>query len=317
MRTMTIGGIEVTRILLGAGSRGDPAREREVFAVMDRYYESGGSGFDTARIYAGGASDEALGRWLRDRGARDGAVVIAKGCHPDRASMHASRLSAAEIEGDLNDSLKAIGTPYADFYLLHRDDPSLPVEAILPAMDALVKAGKTRAIGCSNWTAGRIAEANEFAAKNSLTPFAVCQTHFSLAATTAHRMGDPTQVPMSDVEFRWFEATRMPVMAFGTQARGYIAQVGRGGDHKPGNRKTYGYIEGNEGRARRANALAERLGVDVGAVAAAYVLSHRLNAAALIGFSSVAQLERTLPAERLELTGAQVRYLETGEGSEG
>lgn len=75
-------------------------------------------------------------------------------------------------------SLDQIGTDYTDVHLLHRDDPSLPVGEIMQALDEMVRAGRARAIGCSNWTAAHIASANAYARAHGLTPFAVSQVYF-------------------------------------------------------------------------------------------------------------------------------------------
>ena len=186
MRKINVAGLELSELALGAGKRGPAELDKPSFAVMDRYIELGGNCFDTARKYANGQADAALGRWLRATGMRDQVVLVTKGCFPaDSKNMYVSRLSGAEIEYDLDESLRAIGTDHTDLHLLHRDDPRLPVDEIMVTLDRLVKSGRARAVGCSNWTIGRIIEANAFAAQNGLTPFSICQLHYSLAVTTA------------------------------------------------------------------------------------------------------------------------------------
>ena len=305
--------LAITEISLGAAGRGDPAQDAAHFAVIDRYRELGGNCLDTARKYAEGRSDEALGRYLKSRGCRGEVILCTKGCHPaDTAAMHISRLSPAEIREDLELSLKALGVEYTDLHLLHRDNPRIPVEEIMPALDALVREGKVRAIGCSNWTVGRIQEANDFARANGLTPFSVCQLHFSLALTTPAQTRDVTHVTMNDIEFGWYKETGFPVMGFGSQGRGYFARLASGAPMKPGPRQYYDFIPENRRRAQRLQTLSEDLGVSLASVALAYVRDNALRASALCGFSSVEQLEDAFQALTFRLTPEQIAYLETG-----
>ena len=317
MKKMHIGPVEVSEFALGAGKRGPKEMDEACFAVMDRYMEYGGTTFDSARVYAGGQSDEALGRWLKSRKIDRNAVsLVLKGCHPaDSRQMHISRLSPEEIAGDLEASLQAVGTDYADLYLLHRDNPRLPVDEIMVTLDRLVREGKTRAVGCSNWTIGRIIEANEFAEANGLHKLSVCQIHFSLAQTTASQTKDVTHVPMSDVEFGWYQESGFPIMGFGPQGRGYFHRKLSGIAATDGDKRYYDYIPENRRRAERLGRLAKETGYSPAAILLAYSRDNRICSEPLAAFSSIAQMEDAYGALKFTLTPGQIRYLETGEGS--
>ena len=224
--------------------------------------------------------------------------------------MYISRLSPEEIEQDLVDSLKAIGTDHADLYLLHRDDPKVPVEGIVTALDKLVKSGKTRAVGCSNWTIGRIIEANEFAAQNGLAPLSLCQLHFSLAVTTAAQTGDVTHVPMSDVEFGWYQESQFPIMGFGPQGRGYFKRVIAGEPMREGDTRYYDRIPENRRRAARLERLSKEIGRSPSAICVAYTRDNKLNCVPLSGFSTVEQLNESFDALNFHLTPEQIAFLE-------
>ncbi|HML47989.1 MAG TPA: aldo/keto reductase [Clostridia bacterium] len=313
MKAINIGEqIQIQPIALGATGMGAPENERARFAIMDSFVARGGNCFDTARVYADGESDVTLGKWLRASGMRDRVVICAKGCHPNKENMFASRLSREEILGDLEKSLKAMQLEYTDLYLLHRDDPKKPVSGIVEALHEAVQGGKTRVVGVSNWTVGRIAEANAYAKRQGLTQLSVCQLHYSLALTTAAQTQDITHVPMSNVEFGWYQETGFPVMGFGTQARGFFARCAAGSEQKPGPQQYYGHIPENFRRADRAVRLSKRLGVNLPALLAAYVRDAGLNAVALVGVSSLTQLDEVWEASRFTLTPEQVRYLENG-----
>ena len=313
MKYKLIGDLRVSEMALGAGGRGDVRNDPISFKIMDHYIGHGGNCFDTARIYGNGASDEALGRWLRQSKLRNEIYLCTKGNHPDLSTMHIARLSPKEIEDDLDASLRAIGTDYTDLHLLHRDDPKIPVEDIMPAMDQLVRSGRVRVIGCSNWTIGRIHEANQFALENGLTPFSLCQIHHSLAVTTPAQTRDITHVPMSGVEYRWYRRTQFPIMAFSTQARGFFSAAQSGADQKQNNIQYYGKIPENLERAGRLIELAGTLGAGVAELAVSYVKYGGLNAVVLGAFSSTQQMDMAVRGLNIELTAEQVRYLESGE----
>ena len=310
------GPVMLSEFALGAGKRGPKETDEACFSVMDRYLEYGGDTFDTARTYMGGQADEALGRWIQSRKLkREELTLVLKGCFPaDSKKMHISRLSPEEIRQDLEDSLRAIGTEYADLYLLHRDNPRLPVDEIMIELDKLVREGKTRAVGCSNWTIGRIIEANEFARKNGLAPLSLCQIHFSLARTTAAQTKDVTHVPMSDVEFEWYEESRFPIMGFGPLGRGYFHRKLNGLEMTDGDMRYYDYIPSNHRRAQRLEALAKATGYPAAAILLAYSRDNSLCSVPLAGFSRSSQMDEAYRALEFELTKEQIRFLETGEG---
>jgi len=305
-------GVELSEISLGAGSRGAEKDEALVFSIMDRYVEAGGTTIDSARLYADGRADAALGKWLGSRSNRDRIVIVSKGSYPVVDATHVSRLSPAEIGRDIDESLAAMGVPYSDLHLLHRDDVRIPVGEIMRPLDALVRAGKTRAVGVSNWTVSRIAEANGFAAENGLAPITCCQMHYSLAQTTAAATGDITHVPMSDVEYAWYKETGLPVMAFGVQAHGWFAKRAAGGDPKGFFARYYDYFPENHRRLERLVRLSRETGKTLSALTTAYARDSGLNVSPLCAFSSIAQLEECLDALTFTLTPDQVRYLESG-----
>ncbi|GHU69693.1 aldo/keto reductase [Clostridia bacterium] len=313
MKTIDIGGVAVTSIALGAGNMGKPENDRGRFAIMDAYVERGGNCFDTARVYADGECDQALGRWLKATGMRDSVVICAKGCHPHLDNMYHYRLTEAEILGDLDESLAAFGIPQTDLFLLHRDWPKLPVDPIVKALDKAVKSGRTRAVGVSNWTVGRIAEANAYAEANGLTKLSVCQLHTSLALTTAAQTQDITHVPMNETEAIWYRQTGFPIMGFGTQARGFMARQLAGLEHKPDTMQYYGHFPENYKRAERADKLSKELGVSLAAILTVYVRDCGLNAVALVAVSSIQQLDEVWQADGVTLSPAQIRFLEYGD----
>ncbi len=308
-------GLAFTALALGDCKRGVPEHEARAFAVMDRYVELGGDTFDSARTYNDGGADRAMGKWLRSRGLREQVNIVTKGSFYDKADMFRSRLSSAEIEQDLNESLAFMEIDHSDLHLLHRDDVRLPVEPIVDALSGLVKAGKARAVGVSNWTVGRIIEANQYALENGLEPLRCCQLHFSLAQTTAAITGDITHVPMNDIELGWYRESQFPVMGFGAQARGWFAARAAGKEPKESPHKYYDLLPENHRRLIRLTKLSESIGKSLTAITTAYVRDRGANAVVLASFSSTEQLEQAFEANTFRLTVDQIKYLETGVGT--
>jgi len=305
--------VSLCQVAFGGTKRNDPKDHEEQFKIMDRYVELGGNTFDSARVYGFGNSDLGLGRWLKSRCVdRSSVRIVAKGSHPPFDQRFISRLSKEEIQGDLHDALRDIGTDYADVYILHRDDPKLPVGPIMEALHELVVSGKTLAIGASNWTAGRISLANAYAMENNLTPFTVSQLHHSLALTTPMLHGDLTQVPMNETEAAYYRHTGIPVMAFGAMARGYFHSKIAGKPLKAGPAQIYEPIPENGMRAWRLKQLCNETGWTPGQVLGAYVRDGGMRGLPLCGFSSIAQLEDTMAMEEICLTRSQICFLETG-----
>jgi len=305
-------GVKLSEISLGAGSLGWADDER-CFAVMDLYVELGGTTFDSARVYADGNCDVSLGKWLKSRNIRDKVTIVTKGSHPDRSNMFVSRLSRGEIEGDLNLSLQAMGIEYSDLHILHRDDVKKPVEDIVDSLDALVKAGKTKTVGVSNWAASRIIQANNYAKSAGKTPVVCSQAHFSLALTTTPTTGDLTHVILNEPDVGWYKESQIALMAFSPQANGWFVARAEGREPKPGPRAKYDFLPENHRRLERLVKLSHETGYSLSALTTAYVRDSGLNASPLCGYSNTEQLKDSFGALKFKLTKEQVRFLETGE----
>ena len=175
--------LDVSRLCLGANVFGWTADRDASFAVLDGFVAAGGNAVDTADSYtarvpgnSGGESETIIGEWLASRGNRDRVVIATKvGSLPDRKGLSAKNIAAAA-----DDSLRRLRTDRIDLYYAHRDDPDTPQEEYLAAFDALVTAGKVRAVGASNFTAERLRSALEISAKEGLAAFVALQPHYNL-----------------------------------------------------------------------------------------------------------------------------------------
>jgi len=170
-------------VVLGGNVFGWTADRDESFAVLDAFVAGGGRAIDTADVYSawipgnsGGESESIIGEWIESRGNRAQVFIGTK------VFSHAERpgLSAANIAAAVDDSLRRLRTDYIDLYYAHRDDDTVAQEEYVAAFDALVKAGKVRTLGASNFTASRLRSAVEIATAEGLTPFTFAQDQWSL-----------------------------------------------------------------------------------------------------------------------------------------
>ncbi len=172
--------LKVSRLCFGAMTFGDQTDEATSVQMVERCLDRGINFFDTANVYAGGASETILGRALKGRRHRVilGTKVSNKvGDAPDQQG-----LSRAAIRRAIDDSLKRLDTDYLDLYYMHLPDRSTPIEESLAAMDELVKEGKVRHVAHSNYAAWQVTEMQCLAEKNHYQPAVVSQPMYNLLA---------------------------------------------------------------------------------------------------------------------------------------
>ena len=154
--------------------------EAESRPFIQRALEAGINFFDTANMYSDGASEEVVGRALRDFGKRDEIVIATKVFNPMRLDPNGRGLSRKAIMTEIDHSLKRLGTDYVDLYQTHRWDYATPIEETMEALHDVVKAGKARYIGASSMFAWQFAKAQFVAESNGWTRFVSMQNHYNL-----------------------------------------------------------------------------------------------------------------------------------------
>ena len=304
----TIGsiGIEVSRLCLGANVFGWTADRDTSFAVLDAYTDAGGNFVDTADSYmwrkpgnSGGESETIIGDWLAARGRRDDVVIATKvGSWPQRPG-----LSAANIAAACDDSLRRLRTDRIDLYYAHRDDEDTTQEETLDAFDGLVKAGKVRALGASNFSAERLRSALDVAARDGLTAYAALQPHYNLVERTE------------------FEATLAPVLAaegvacvpYYGLAKGFLTGKYRDGGADVDSPRADGARAYLDDRGRAVLAVLDEIAagheVPVAAVALAWLAAQPTVAAPIASARNPEQLAQLLPTLDLTLTDDELRLL--------
>jgi aryl-alcohol dehydrogenase-like predicted oxidoreductase len=190
-------------VMLGGNVFGWTADRDMSFRVLDAFVDGGGRSIDTADVYpawapgnSGGESESIIGEWLVSRGRRDDVLIATK-----VFSLATRRgLSPANIAAAAEDSLRRLRTDRIDLYFAHRDDPDVPQEDVLAAFDRLVREGKVREIGASNFSPARLRSAAAAAESAGLTRFTVAQDEYSLVERDAEIDQLPTLGELGMVE---------------------------------------------------------------------------------------------------------------------
>jgi aryl-alcohol dehydrogenase-like predicted oxidoreductase len=301
MERRPLGGtdVEVSRIILGCGNFGGIGSapelfgrgetQEEAFRIMDAAWELGITTFDTADAYGGGASETAIGNWLRARGHRP--EIVTKTYNPMNAGADKG-LARTRVTRQLESSLERLGVDKVDVYLAHEFDPATPLEEVVGTFEGLVHRGLARAWGVSNFDAGRLR------ATLAVGRPAVVQNSYSLL-----ERGDEHELLGLCAELG------ISYTPFGPLAGGWLTgkykreqapPAGSRMDLRPGPYESYRNAETYEALGRFAE-LASHRAVDTATLAIAWVLAQPLVTAIVVGPRRPEQLEPALQALEIPL----------------
>ena len=298
---------EIFPLVLGGNTFGWTSDESESDRVLDAYTEAGGNLIDTADVYSawapghsGGESEIVMGRWLSKNGNRDKVLVATKvSQHPQY-----SGLSARNIEAAADASLLRLGLDVIDLYYAHFDDSSTPLEETAAAFDKLVKEGKVRAIGLSNYTPDRIREWFSIARKEGLTLPVALEPQYNLVCRKDYENGLMQVAKDEDLAvFPYFS------LASGFLTGKYRTMDDLKGKQREGMVKDFFTQEGLDVVAAM-DGIAKAHGVELATVALAW-LNHRPGIAAPIASARTPeQLPALLAAAHLELSDEDMQTLD-------
>jgi aryl-alcohol dehydrogenase-like predicted oxidoreductase len=179
MRFMGRTGLKVSELCLGAMTFGREADEATSFKIMDRFVEAGGNFIDTADVYSRGISEEIVGRWLKGK-PRDNFIIATKVRFPMGDGPNDVGLSRKHIMSGIENSLRRLQTDYVDLYQVHCWDNRTPLEETLGTLDTLVKHGKVRYIGASNYSGWQLQKAIDTSKRMGVEPFTCLQPQYNL-----------------------------------------------------------------------------------------------------------------------------------------
>jgi aryl-alcohol dehydrogenase-like predicted oxidoreductase len=315
MQTRPLGrsGLQVPPLCFGGNVFGWTADEAAGHRLLDALMDAGLNFVDTADVYSiwipghvGGESETVIGSWLKARGGRDKMIVATK-CGMDMKAA-GNGLSPAHIASSVEASLKRLNTDYIDLYQAHADDPSVPLEETLGAFAKLIQAGKVRAIGASNYSAARLAEALAVSRRLGLPRYESLQPHYNLYERG--KFEGETEALCLD--------QHLGVIPYFGLAGGFLTGKYRSDDDVKGPRA--GTVKGmlNPRGLRILHALDEvssQIGATPAQVALAWLMAKPAVTAPIASATSLDQLKDLVAATRLQLTERAMALLEAaGEG---
>lgn len=307
----------VSPLCLGTALFGATIDTPMSYALLDTFFARGGNFVDTARSYNDwipgerARSEGLIGRWFTDRRNRERAIIATKGGHA--ADDGAPRLNARDLTSDIDASLARLHVECIDLYYLHRDAPSMPVEPIIDALNVHVKAGKIRYLGCSNWNAGRLREANAYAAGSGQAGFVANQPMWNAAVIDPATLPDPTLEVMNAEMRQLHVETGMACVPFSAQAGGLFSKmqsafwslryrIGRGPAGYP--------FAPNKRRFEAISGIARSRSIPVSSVALAYLTSQPFVTVPVVGCRTVEQLMHTMTAADVRLDASDLETID-------
>jgi aryl-alcohol dehydrogenase-like predicted oxidoreductase len=309
LRQLGRSGLEVSPIAFGGNVFGWTADEAMSFRLLDRFVDEGYNLIDTADVYSkwapgnkGGESETVIGKWLRKSGKRDKVLIATKvgmEMPPDRKG-----LAPAYIARAVEDSLQRLQTDRIDLYQSHTDDATVPLADTLGAYDALIKAGKVRAIGASNYSAERFEEALGTSREHGLPRYESMQPNYNL-------------LDRADFEQRMRDVcieNDVGVISYFSLASGFLtgkyraeSDLARG----PRGQMVKKYLNERGSRVLGAlDAVAKDKGATPGRVAIAWLLAQPGITAPIASATSIPQLEDLFEAAKLALDPASLKRLD-------
>jgi aryl-alcohol dehydrogenase-like predicted oxidoreductase len=305
MRPLGDSGIEVAPLALGGNVFGWTADERTSFGILDAFLAAGGNMIDTADVYSawaagnsGGESETVIGNWLRRDPSKRNKVVIAtkvgffEGLAPDK------------IAAACDASLRRLGVDTIDLYYHHKDDLTVPLTDSLGAMDALVKAGKIRAIGLSQYGPERLDEALKTAQAEGLTRPCVLQTWYNLVERPK------LEGALRDTAL----AHGLGIVPFYGLANGFLTGKYRSKEDLDKSTRGLRNVEYLEGRGPKVLEAMDQVAAETGAplatIAIAWTNAQPGITSTLASATSVSQLQQSLAALSLRLTPEQIALLD-------
>ncbi len=306
-RKLGASGLSTPPLILGGNVFGWTADQDASFAILDAFVAGGGRMIDTADMYStwvpgnqGGESESIIGAWLAKRGRRDDVLIATKvGMEVQGSKGLAPERIAQSVEG----SLRRLRTDYIDLYFAHLDDADTPLEDTLAAFDRLVKSGKVRAIGASNYSAERLHQALDISAEKGLASYTVLQPHYNLVERA--KFEGPLQ--------QLCQQRNVAVVPYFALASGFLTGKYRSKadlEGKPRGGMVEQYLNsGGLDVLAAMDEVAAETGATLAQIALAWLAAQPTVAAPIASATSVAQVDELLGAVRLELTPQQLAKL--------
>jgi aryl-alcohol dehydrogenase-like predicted oxidoreductase len=312
-RTLGRSGCAVSFLCLGTMTFGAETDQAGAHAQLDRFLDAGGTFVDTADVYAGGTSEEIIGRWFADRPAdvTERVVLATKGRFPLTTEPNGAGASARHLTRALDASLRRLGLDAVDLYQVHAFDPYTPMDETLRTLDGFVRSGKTRYYGFSNFTGWQLTKAVHLARAMNLVEPVTLQPQYSLLVREIEWEIVPAAedsglglLPWSPLGGGWLSGKyRREERPTGSTRLGEDPGRGMEAYDRRGTERTWNIIDA-------VQRIAEGRGVSMAEVALAWVRDRPAVTSTILGARTVEQLETNLRAAELQLTSEETAALD-------
>ena len=305
-------GLQVSRLCLGCMSFGEPDKgthpwvldEAASRPIIARAIEAGINFFDTANVYAAGASEAITGRALKDFGKRDELVIATKAWGAWANGPNQGGLSRKALMQAIDDSLRRLGTDYVDLYQIHRWDPETPIEETLDALNDIVRAGKARYLGASSLYAWQFQKALALCEARGWAKFVSMQNHLNLL----YREEEREMIPLC-------RDAGIGVIPWSPLARGRLTRPWGGTTARVQSDRFGTMLYAQTEDVDRAvvsavEALAVERGIPMAQVSLAWVMARPGVTAPIVGVTSLAQLDDALGTLDVKLDAAEIAAIE-------
>jgi aryl-alcohol dehydrogenase-like predicted oxidoreductase len=305
-------GLGVSPLCIGCMTYGIPDRGRHPWTLdedksrplIKQAVELGINFFDTANVYSDGTSEEILGRALKDFTRREDVVIATKVHGGKRPGPNGAGLSRKAIFGELDNSLRRLGTDVVELYQIHRWDPTVPIEETMEALHDVVKAGKVRDIGASSMYAWQFSKALYTSRLRGWTEFVSMQNHVNLLNREEEREMLPLCVDQGIAVMPWSPLAR------GRLTRAWNETSSRQETDEFGKKLYAQFPDSDRLIVDQVSAIAGARGVPRAQVALAWLLQKKGVTSPIIGASKPDHLKDAVAALSLKLTTAEVAALE-------
>lgn len=306
-RALGQSGLQVSALTLGSMMFGEQTSDGEALRIIDKAWDQGVNSIDTADVYNGGRSETIVGQAVARR--REDWVVASKVGYGAADRPHASGLSRKHVFNAIDATLSRMGTDYLDLYYLHREDHQVPLEETVRAMGDLLRQGKIRYWGVSNFRGWRIAELCHVAERLGVEKPVVSQPLYNIV----NRQAEPEQFTAAAFH-------GLGIVPFSPLARGVLS-----GKYAPGSTPDAGSRAGRQDKrilevewrqeslsiAQRIQAHVEAKGVGIVEFAIAWVLNNRLVSSAIVGPRTEAQWDTYAGALDVTLTAEDEAFIDS------
>lgn len=303
-------GLRISALALGTQTFGWNIDEQQSKALLDQYVEAGGNYFDTADSYNGGESERILGSWLHEKGERDKQILGTKVFFPTSEHVNDTGASRKHILSSVDTSLRRLQTDYIDLLQIHCYDRRTPLEETLRTLDDLVRSGKVRYIGASNFTPSELMKAIMLSRFHHWETFSCLQLEYSLLVRSA----EWELIPLCQQE-------GLGMLAWSPLAGGWLSGKYRKGNDIPSDSRAGRKDRWDDSAEQRGNdqaydiievlhSIASEVGRSVSQVSLNWILKKSKGVIPLIGARTQIQLKENLEALAWELDETQMSRLD-------